>query len=289
MVLITVIILVTGSVTQIERANRVMMPVFFVLFTVLAVVFFLPELQPGTIFFFVPKWEGLLDVNTWVMAMGQAFFSLSITGSGMIVYGSYLNKKADIVGSSMRTALFDTVAALLSALAIMPAVFAFGIEPAAVTSLMFITIPKIFGQMPMGQIFAVIFFLSVVFAGITSLINMFEAVIESIQHRFESSAKAGRSALRNYLLCGRSLPGSGTLRGKMDGFYHNPRGSFWSGIGSGFRLLCAWLQKKYEKNWSRAERNQCLPCLGKLPAESTYRLQLSCLFWVLFIRGSDNK
>lgn len=131
-VLITVIILVTGSVTQIERANRVMMPVFFVLFTVLAVrVFFLPGASAGYNFLFVPKWERLLDVNTWVMAMGQAFFSLSITGSGMIVYGSYLNKKADIVGSSMRTALFDTVAALLSALAIMPAVFAFGIEPAS--------------------------------------------------------------------------------------------------------------------------------------------------------------
>jgi len=88
------------------------------------------------------------------------------------------------------------VAALLSALAIMPAVFAFGIEPAAGPSLMFITIPKIFGQMPMGQIFAVIFFLSVVFAGITSLINMFEAVIESIQHRFEVPRKLA------VLLCG---------------------------------------------------------------------------------------
>lgn len=189
-VLITVVILVTGSVLQIERANRVMMPVFFVLFTILAVrVFFLPGASEGYQFLFVPKWERLKDVNTWVMAMGQAFFSLSITGSGMIVYGSYLNKNADIVGSSMRTALFDSVAALLAALAIMPAVFAFGIEPGAGPSLMFITIPKIFGQMPMGQIFAVIFFLSVVFAGVTSLINMFEAVIESIQHRFKIPRK----------------------------------------------------------------------------------------------------
>lgn len=166
-------ILITGSVTQIERANRVMMPIFFVLFTVLAVrVFFLPGASAGYRFLFVPKWERLRDVNTWVMAMGQAFFSLSITGSGMIVYGSYLNKNADIVGASLRTAMFDTVAALLAALAIMPAVFAFGIEPGAGPSLMFITIPKIFAQMPMGQIFAVIFFLSVVFAGITSLIKI---------------------------------------------------------------------------------------------------------------------
>lgn len=73
---------------------------------------------------------------------------------------------------------------MLAALAIMPAVFAFGIEPSAGPSLMFITIPNIFKQMPMGRLFAVIFFLSVCFAGITSLINMFEAVIESWQQKF---------------------------------------------------------------------------------------------------------
>ncbi|MEF9939034.1 MAG: sodium-dependent transporter [Clostridium sp.] len=196
-VAITVIILITGSTTQIERANRVMMPIFFILFAILAIrVFFLPGAMEGYKFLFVPKWNQLGNLNTWVMAMGQAFFSLSITGSGMIVYGSYLNRNADIVGASLRTAFFDTIAALLAALAIMPAVFAFGIEPGAGPSLMFITIPKIFAQMPMGRLFAVIFFLSVVFAGITSLINMFEAVIESIQHRFDVPRKPA------VLLCG---------------------------------------------------------------------------------------
>ncbi|MEG1576093.1 MAG: sodium-dependent transporter, partial [Clostridium sp.] len=188
---------ITGSTTQIERANRVMMPIFFILFAILAIrVFFLPGAMEGYKFLFVPKWNQLGNLNTWVMAMGQAFFSLSITGSGMIVYGSYLNRNADIVGASLRTAFFDTIAALLAALAIMPAVFAFGIEPGAGPSLMFITIPKIFAQMPMGRLFAVIFFLSVVFAGITSLINMFEAVIESIQHRFDVPRKPA------VLLCG---------------------------------------------------------------------------------------
>lgn len=185
-VLITMLILITGSVSRIERANRVMMPIFFILFTILAVrVFFLPGAAEGYGFLFVPEWDQLLRVDTWVMAMGQAFFSLSITGSGMIVYGSYLHRKENIVGASLKTAFFDTVAALLSALAIMPAVFAFGIEPGAGPSLIFITLPKIFVQMPMGQLFAVFFFLSVVVAGLTSLINMFEAVIESIQYRFE--------------------------------------------------------------------------------------------------------
>lgn len=190
-ILITVVVLITGSAAQIERANRVMMPVFFVLFTFLAVrVAFLPGAMDGYKFLFIPKWSQLLDVDTWVMAMGQAFFSLSITGSGMLVYGSYLKKDEDIMGASLQTAFFDTVAALLAALAIMPAVFAFGIEPNKGPSLIFITLPEIFRQMPMGRLFAAIFFLSVTFAGITSLINMFEAVIESIQHKFAMPRKA---------------------------------------------------------------------------------------------------
>lgn len=123
------VILLTGVTKGIEKVSKVMMPLFFVLFVILAVrVAFLPGAAKGYEFLFVPRWEALLKVDTWVMAMGQAFFSLSITGSGMIVYGAYLDDKVDIPGASVRTALFDTMAALLSGLAIMPAVFAFGID-----------------------------------------------------------------------------------------------------------------------------------------------------------------
>lgn len=194
---VTVLLLISGSTKQIERANRIMMPLFFVLFAVLAVrVAFLPGAVEGYKFLLVPKWENLAKADTWVMAMGQAFFSLSITGSGMIVYGSYLDKKENIVVASMRTAVFDTIAAVLAALAIMPAVFAFGIKPNAGPPLMFITIPAIFEQMPFGRMFSVIFFLSVLFAGVTSLVNMFEAVVESWQHRFHMERK------KAVVLCG---------------------------------------------------------------------------------------
>ncbi|MBT9778032.1 sodium-dependent transporter [Clostridium sp. MCC353] len=184
-------ILMFGVASGIEKINKVLMPSFFILFAVLAVrVAFLPGAAEGYKFLFVPKWEYLLKVDTWVMAMGQAFFSLSITGSGMIVYGTYLGKDEDIPKSSVQTALFDTLAAMLAALAIMPAVFAFGIKPNAGPPLMFITLPNIFRQMPMGQLFSVLFFVSVAFAGITSLVNMFEAVCESWQNRFKLSRKA---------------------------------------------------------------------------------------------------
>lgn len=141
---------------------------------------------------FVPKWEKLLQADTWVMAMGQAFFSLSITGSGMIVYGAYLGEDADIPKASVRTAVFDTLAALLAGLAIMPAVFAFGIDAGSGPSLIFVTLPEVFGQMPGGRLVAVFFFISVIFAGLTSLINMFEAVIESWQTQFGTSRKKRR-------------------------------------------------------------------------------------------------
>jgi NSS family neurotransmitter:Na+ symporter len=185
---ITVLILFTDSVARIEKVSKVLMPAFYILFAFLAIrVLFLSGSGEGYKFLFIPKWESLLHINTWIMAMGQAFFSLSITGSGMIVYGAYLGKKEDIVNGSMQTSIFDTLAALLSALVIMPAVFSFGIEPTAGPSLMFLVMPDIFRKIAFGRIFACIFFFSVLLAGITSLINMFEAVIESLQYKCKIS------------------------------------------------------------------------------------------------------
>ena len=191
------LVLIGGVSGGIEKISKVLMPLFFVLFLLLAVwVAFLPGAGEGYRFLLVPQWEALLRPDTWIMAMGQAFFSLSITGSGMIVYGAYLDKGADIPKASVRTAVFDTLAALLAGLAIMPAVFAYGIDAASGPSLMFVTLPTVFRQMPLGRLFAVLFFLSVVFVGITSLINMFEAVIESWQRKFS----LGRTPC--VLLCG---------------------------------------------------------------------------------------
>ena len=180
------LVLMFGVTAGIEKVSKVLMPLFYVLFLGLAIwVGTQPGAGEGYRFLFVPDWSKLLEVDTWVLAMGQAFFTLSITGSGMIVYGAYLDKKEDIPKASIRTAVFDTMAALLAGLAIMPAVFAYGLDAARGPSLMFITLPTVFQQMPMGRLFSVFFFVSVLFAGITSLINMFEAVIESWQSHFK--------------------------------------------------------------------------------------------------------
>lgn len=187
---VTCLLLFTSATNAIEKANKVLMPALFILFIILAIrVSLFNGAIEGYKFLFVPKWEYLLNKETWIMAMGQAFFSLSITGSGMIVYGAYLKDDVDIPKASMQTAIFDTIAAMLAALAIMPAVFSFGIDPVSGPSLMFITLPEVFKQMPLGNLFALFFFISVAFAGITSLINMLEAVCESWQNRFTISRK----------------------------------------------------------------------------------------------------
>lgn len=184
------LVLMFGVTSGIEKVSCILMPLFYVLFIILAIwVATLPGAGEGYRFLLVPDWSKLLEPYTWVMAMGQAFFSLSITGSGMIVYGAYLDKKEDIPKASLRTAIFDTMAALLSALAIMPAVFAYGLDVKSGPPLMFITLPTVFQQMPMGRLFAAFFFLSVLFAGLTSLINMFEAVSESWQTHFKLGRK----------------------------------------------------------------------------------------------------
>lgn len=194
---VTCLLLFTSATNAIEKANKVLMPAFFILFIILAIrVSLFDGAIEGYKFLFVPKWEYLLKKETWIMAMGQAFFSLSITGSGMIVYGAYLKDDVDIPKASMQTAIFDTIAAMLAALAIMPAVFSFGIDPVSGPSLMFLTLPEVFKQMPLGNFFALFFFISVAFAGITSLINMLEAVCESWQNRFHISRK------KAVLLCG---------------------------------------------------------------------------------------
>ena len=194
---ITCLLLFKSATNAIEKVNKILMPAFFILFIFLAIrVSLFDGAIEGYKFLFVPKWEYLFNKETWIMAMGQAFFSLSITGSGMIVYGAYLKDDVDIPKASMQTAIFDTIAAMLAALAIMPAVFSFGIDPVSGPSLMFLTLPEVFKQMPLGNFFALFFFISVAFAGITSLINMLEAVCESWQNRFHISRK------KAVLLCG---------------------------------------------------------------------------------------
>ena len=151
---------------------------------------------------FTPRWEALADPMTWVWAMGQAFFSLSVTGSGMIVYGAYLDEKESVVPLAIRTAVFDTIAAMVAALVIIPACFAYDLDVGAGPALLFVTLPRILQDIPFGQLFAVILYVAMIFAGISSLQNMFEAVGESLENRFPKLSRKVVLALLAVLCLG---------------------------------------------------------------------------------------
>lgn len=187
----TLLTLLLGA-KSIELSNKIMMPLFFLIFVVLAVrVSLLPGVAEGYRFMFLPDWSALKNPMVWIWAMGQAFFSLSVTGSGMIVYGSYLSKDEDVVGVAQHTALFDTIAAVIASLVIIPACFAYRLDVGAGPGLLFVTLPEILQDIPFGRLFAVILYAAMIFAGVSSLQNMFEAVAESLLHRFP---KLGRTA-----------------------------------------------------------------------------------------------
>ena len=188
---------------SIEKTNKIMMPLFFIIFLILAVrVAMLPGVSEGYRFMFTPRWEALKDPMIWIWAMGQAFFSLSVTGSGMIVYGAYLSKDEDVVGVAQHTALFDTIAAVVAALVIIPACFSYGLDVGAGPSLLFVTLPTILQDIPLGRLFAIILYLAMIFAGVSSLQNMFEAVAESLLHKFPRLSRTAVLALLCVLCLG---------------------------------------------------------------------------------------
>ena len=180
----TLLTLLLGA-KSIEKSNKIMMPVFFVIFAVLAVrVAFLPGAAAGYKFMFTPDWSALKNPMVWIWAMGQAFFSLSLTGCSMVVYGAYLDDQENIMPLALRTAIFDTIAAMVASLVIIPACFAYDLDVGAGPKLLFVTLPRILQDVPFGRLFAIILYVAMIFAGVSSLQNMFEAVGEALQFRF---------------------------------------------------------------------------------------------------------
>lgn len=182
-VLITLIIVSFGISKGIEKINKIIIPLLFIIFILLIEKSIsLPGSIEGVTYLISPDWSYLLKANTWVMALGQAFFTVSLTGCCMVMCGSYTDEKFDIPNCAINTVVFDTLAALLAAFMIMPAVFALGLNPTAGPALLFVTVPGIFQTMPFGQVLSALFFLSIIFASISSSIAMLEGPVEAVMH-----------------------------------------------------------------------------------------------------------
>ncbi|MBR5432509.1 MAG: sodium-dependent transporter [Bacteroidales bacterium] len=172
-------IVMAGVKSGIEKFNNISMPLLFVLIIVIMVYSLsLPGASEGVEYLVKPDF-GKLTPSAIASAMGQSFFSLSLGVGTILTYSSYMKKDADILASGFGTAVFDLLFALIAGFAIMPAVFAAGIEPGAGPGLIFETLPYIFGTMvssyaALGRIVSILFFLTIVVAALTSSISMFE-------------------------------------------------------------------------------------------------------------------
>lgn len=231
---LALVAMVAGISRGIEKINKVMMPLFFALFIIIAVwVATLPGAVEGYRYLFIPRWEYLLNPETWIYALGQCFFSLSLAGSGTVVYGSYLDDGEDVVSCARRIAIFDTLAALLASLVIIPAVFAFGFDPASGPPLMFITMPAIFQNIAGGRVLAILFFVAILFAGMTSIVNLFEAPVEALQERLHlSRAKSSITVVVLAAAVGVFIESGDVVSGWMDAvsIYIIPIGALLSAV-----------------------------------------------------------
>jgi len=182
--LIAFVIMALGVANGIEKANKVMMPVLFGLFVILGIyVATLPGAGAG--YKYIVTFNGPITGKTCIYAFGQAFFSLSVAGNGSVIYGSYLSKDEAIPSSARNVAIFDTLAALLAAFVIIPAMASANAElSSGGPGLMFIYLVNVINGMAGGRIIGIIFFVAVLFAGLSSIINLYEAPTALLQEKF---------------------------------------------------------------------------------------------------------
>ena len=190
---LTMLIVLFGVEKGIEKVSKVMMPLLVVLSVFVSIYgLFTPGAIDGLIYYIKPDFSKF-SVMTVVAAMGQLFYSMSLAMGIMITYGSYMKKDVSIESSARNIEIFDTGIAFFAGLMIIPAVFAYsgGDESAlsAGPSLMFITLPKVFENMPGGQIIGTVFFLLVLLAALTSSISLAETVVSIIQDKLKIDRK----------------------------------------------------------------------------------------------------
>jgi len=171
-----VLIVIQGVKGGIERWSKILMPVLFLLLITLVVRgLTLPGSLGGVKFLFAPDFSKL-NAETFIAALGQACFTLSIGMGAMITYGSYMSRRDNLASATLQVSAMDTFIALMAGMAIFPAVFAIGLKPGSGPGLLFETLPTVFNQMPGGAVFTPLFLFLVVIAAVTSGISLMEVV-----------------------------------------------------------------------------------------------------------------
>lgn len=204
-----IFLLLTGAIVfggvrkGIERFSKVMMPALFIIVAIIAIyVMTLPSAEgttttarDGVAFLFKPDFSKVTG-KTFLAALGQAFFSLSLGSGVLLTYGSYVNRKDNLIKSSWQIALSDLIFAIIAGCAVIPAVFALKADPVAVltantdSALVFNILPDVFPKMPLGALVGVFFFFALILAALTSSISQFEIPVAYLSERAKISRKA---------------------------------------------------------------------------------------------------
>jgi len=198
-----------GLQKGLEKITKVMMIALIGIMIVLAVnSFFLEGGEEGLAFYLLPSLERMKAVgigNVIVAAMNQAFFTLSLGMGAMAIFGSYIGKDRALMGEAVNVALLDTFVALSSGLIMFPACFAYGVEVDSGPSLIFITLPNIFNNLPMGRLWGSLFFVFMTFAAFSTVLTVFEGILSCTMDLFGWSRKKS-CVINGVLLFVLSLP-----------------------------------------------------------------------------------
>lgn len=187
-VIVSLLVMVMGVAGGIEKSCKIMIPALYVLFVILAVVMvFIPGTEAGYKYIFTLNPAGLLNPEVWVYAFGQCFFSLSVAGSGSVVYGSYLGSDVKIRQSAIICAIMDTSAALLAMFVMIPAMASAGADlGSGGPGLMFVYVLPVFNGMGgIARLIVIFFYVAILFAGVSSVINLLEVPINFLQDQFK--------------------------------------------------------------------------------------------------------
>lgn len=186
---LTAFIVILGIQNGIEKYSKILMPILFILIIVLDIrALTLPGAGKGLEFLFKFNFSDVTRTGVFT-ALGHAFFSLSIGMGTMITYGSYIGKKENLGTTAVQVTIADTLIAILAGIAIFPAVFSYGIDPTEGAGLAFMTLPLVFQQMPLGGLFATLFFLLLTVAALTSSISILEVIVAFFSEEFNISRK----------------------------------------------------------------------------------------------------
>ena len=183
--LANVVVIALGVQNGIEKANKFMMPLLFIMFIILVVrALTLDGAMEGVRFFLSPDFSQI-TAQSFLYALGQSFFALAVGFSCLVTYSSYLKKDVSLPSSAGSVVMLTLFVSLLAGLAIFPVVFSFGMDPASGPGLLFMVLPAAFGQMPFGEVFLALFLLLFLFATLTSSFSLYEIIVAAILEKFK--------------------------------------------------------------------------------------------------------